>query len=551
MKLIECVPNFSEGRDLAKIEAITAAITAVAGAELLDVDPGADTNRTVVTFIGEPAAVVDAAYRSIALAADLIDMRLHHGAHPRMGATDVCPLVPVEGISMDECAALARTLAERVGTELEIPVYLYEHAAPGGRRSLAEVRRGEYEGLANRDDRPDFGPNVNPIAGATAIGARQFLIAFNVNLNTTDGKLAHSIAQSIRELGTPRRDGAGKLVKDGAGKTVFDAGRFEECKAVGWYLEEYKRAQVSMNLTDYTVTSLHDVFDACREEATQRGLRVTGSELVGLVPRAAILAAGEHYLRAQGKTTAVPEEDRIAAAVLSLGLNEISPFDPTERIIEHRYGGSAGHLASATLARFVDEVSTGSPTPGGGSVAALCGALSGSLTSMVAALTFGKKGLESQRSEMEELGLKAQRLKDWFVAAVDRDAAAFDAVLAAIRLPKRTAEEIAVREETLAQANLEATMVPLEVLERSVVALELADKAVTSGNPNSVTDAGVAGACALAAARGASLNVRINLEGVADGDKSRLRERHDAALAQALTLGDEVRRATDSMLKPG
>lgn len=548
MRLVECVPNFSEGRDQKVIDAITAEIAANADVQLLDVDAGADTNRTVVTFVGEPEAVADAAFLSIARAAALIDMRSHTGEHPRMGATDVCPFVPVEGVSMDDCVALARQLAQRVGKELEIPVYLYEHAATGGRRSLGDARRGEYEGLAVRTDKPDFGPDFNPTAGATAIGAREFLIAYNVNLNTRDRRLAHQVAQAIRELGSPRRDEAGKLIKDASGKTVFEPGRFKECKAVGWYIDEYQRAQVSINLTNYKVTSLPAVFDACREEAATRGMRVTGSEIVGLVPRAALLAAGDHYLQKQGKTAGVPEADRIQAAILSLGLDELSPFDPAEKVVEYRYGGTPTALRNMTLQDFADEVATDSPAPGGGSVAALCGALAGSLTAMVAALTHSKKGLEDRRSAMESIGMNAQVSKDWFTEAVDRDTAAFDAVLAAIRLPKKTEAELAKRDRAMSAANLAATLVPLEVLEQTVPAIELALQVARNGNPNSVSDAGVAGACGVAAAQGASLNVRINLANLDADEAAPLVARHDAALHRAVALGREVAAAVDEVL---
>ncbi len=540
MRLIECVPNFSEGRDQAAIDAITAQISAVAGVELLDVDAGSDTNRTVVTFVGSPENAAEAAFQAIAKANELIDMRSHSGAHPRMGATDVCPFVPVAGVTMEECADLARALAARVGTELGVPVYLYEHAAPAGRRSLADARRGEYEGLADRPDRPDFGPDTNPVSGATAIGAREFLIAYNVNLNTKDRRLAHQVAQAVRELGTPQRDESGKIVKDDAGKTVFIPGRFKECKAVGWFLPEYGRSQVSINLTDFNVTSVHAVFDACREEAAKRGMRVTGSELVGLIPRSALLTAGDHYLSQQGKTSGVPEAERIHAAVLSLGLNELAPFDPLEKIVEYRYGGGSEDLPARTVSRFLDELSGDSPAPGGGSVAALCGALGGSLTSMVAALTHSKKGWEDQRSRMEALGREAQQLKDWFTAAVDRDTDAFNAVLAAVRLPRKTDEDLARRSDAMDRANLAAATVPLEVMEHAVTALGLARETASDGNPNSISDAGVAGICAMAAAAGASLNVRINMSQLGSSEEAQLMARHDAALNEAEKLAAAI-----------
>ncbi len=550
MKLIECVPNFSEGRDRAVIDAITAEITAVEGAELLDVDPGAATNRTVVTFVGSPAAVEEAAFRAIAKAAELIDMTKHTGEHPRMGATDVCPFVPVEGATMEDCIEIARRVGEHVGTELGIPVYLYEHAAFDGRRSLADVRRGEYEGLAARDDAPDFGPSFNATTGATAIGARQFLIAYNINLNTTDRRLAHQVASAVRTLGTATRDADGKIIKNEQGKTVFAPGRFAEVKGVGWYIDEYDRAQVSLNLTDSTVAPMHEVFEACREEAASRGMRVTGSELVGLVPLDAMLSAGDHFLRAQGRTTGIPEHDRVRAAVVSLGLEELGPFDPASKIIEYRFRGARDGLVTRTVQDFVDELSGESPAPGGGSVAALAGALSAALSSMVASLTHAKRGMEKSRPAMENAGRDAQVLKDWFLAAVDRDTDAFNGVLAAIRMPRKIDAERAARDEAMAAANLEATMVPLEVLEHTVEALELALVAARDGNPNSVTDAGVGAACAVAAAEGASLNVRINLAGL-EGDTSGLVARHDSALAKARDLATRVARIVESGLDLG
>ena len=539
MKLIECVPNFSEGRDQTVIDAITNEIEAVDGAKLLDVDPGAATNRTVVTFVGSPDVVEEAAFRAIAKAAEMIDMSQHTGEHPRMGATDVCPFVPVEGATMEDCVEIARKLGERVGAELGIPVYLYEHAADGGRKSLADVRSGEYEGLAARDDAPDFGPLFNASTGATAIGARQFLIAYNVNLNTTDRRLAHQVASAVRTLGTATRDDDGKIIKNEQGKTVFAPGRFDEVKGVGWYIDEYDRAQVSLNLTDSSVSPMHEVFEACREEATSRGMRVTGSELVGLVPLEAMLAAGDHFLRSQGQTTAVPAADRVRAAVTSLGLEEISEFDPVAKIVEYRFLGDSEGLVSESITGFSDVLSKDSPAPGGGSVAALVGALSAALSSMVASLTFTKQGMEGTKPAMEAAGREAQALKDWFLAAVDQDTDAFNGVLAAIRMPRKTDEDLAVRDVAMAAATLGATLVPLEVLEHSVEALDLALITARDGNPNSATDAGVGAACALAAAEGASLNVRINLSGL-EIDTTAIVERHDTALTRARTLGSQV-----------
>ena len=547
MKLIECVPNFSEGRDRAVIDAITARIKAVSGVALLDVDPGEATNRTVVTFVGGPAAVEEAAFAAIAAAGELIDMTTHTGEHPRMGATDVCPFVPMDGATMKDCVEIARRLGARVGTELGIPVYLYEHAAHGGRRSLAHVRSGEYEGLAGREDGPDFGPTHNARSGATAIGAREFLIAYNVNLNTSDRRLAHQVASAVRTLGTAQRDEAGKIVKDEEGKTVFTPGRFQEVKGLGWYIEEYDRAQVSLNLTDHHASPVHEVFDACREEATNRGMRVTGSELVGLVPLDAMLLAGDHYLAAQGATTGIPEAERIRAAIVSLGLDELGPFEPAQKIVEYRYRGSPEGLRTKSLADFADQVSTSSPAPGGGSVAALVGALSAALSAMIAAVTFGTTGMEDTRPAMESTGSQAQTLKDWFLAAVDRDADAFNEVMSAIRMPHETSEDTSARDAAMTAANLRATLVPLQVLEHCADALELALVVAERGNPNTVSDAGVAGTCAVAAAKGASLNVRINLEGL-DGDTAEIVERHDTALARARKLGKAVAGAVDAAL---
>jgi len=548
MKLIECVPNFSEGRDRAVIDAIAAEITATPGAVLLDVDPGAATNRTVVTFIGEPEAVEEAAFRAIRAAAASIDMSRHRGEHPRLGATDVCPFIPVSGATMQDCVEVARRLGARVGAELAIPVYLYEAAATRPeRRSLADIRKGEYEALPeklkNPAFAPDFGPaRFSPKAGATVIGAREFLIAYNVNLNTRDKKLANAIAQALRE--------AGKTAKgpDGTSKTV--PGRFKECRAVGWYIEEFGRAQVSINLTDYKVTPLHEVFDAACEEAAKLGLRVTGSELVGLIPREALLAAGDHYLARQGKTSGVPESERVHTAVLSLGLAELAPFDAARKVIEYRYAGAPAGLVAMTLRAFADELSSSSPAPGGGSVAALCGALSAALVSMVAALTWAKTGMEAARPAMKAAGDEGQKLKDWFLDAVDRDTAAFNAVLAAMRRPKKTPEEIAARAGAIECANQGAAKVPLEVLESTIRVLELALRVAVDGNPNSVSDAGVAGASALAAAEGAALNVRINAPSLTDrAVAAELVARQAAAVARARDLASQVRDAVDRVLR--
>jgi glutamate formiminotransferase/formiminotetrahydrofolate cyclodeaminase len=547
MKLIECVPNFSEGSDRGVIDAIAAAISATPGAVLLDVDPGAATNRTVVTFVGGPEAVEEAAFRAIKTAAATIDMTRHHGEHPRLGATDVCPFVPVQGATMDDCVAIAERLGKRVGEELGIPVFLYEAAATRpDRKSLADIRKGEYEALPEKLKdaafAPDFGPaRFNPKSGATVIGAREFLIAYNVNLNTRDKKLANAIAQAIREAGKPKRN------PDGTTTNV--PGRFRECRAVGWYIEEFGRAQVSINLTNHRVTPLHVVFDAVCEEADKLGLRVTGSELVGLIPREALLAAGDHYLGKQGKTTGVPEKERVHTAVLSLGLSELAGFDPSLKVIEYRYAGAPRGLAAMSLRDFADELSSSSPAPGGGSVAALCGALSASLSAMVAALTWSKPDMDSARPAMSAVGGDAQSLKDRFLESVDRDTDAFNAVLSATRLPKRTPDEISARAGALESANQGAARVPLDVLEGTIRALELALRVAKEGNPNSVSDAGVAGACALAAAEGAALNVRINAPSLTDRSVAdEFLARQSRALDRAQELAAKVRRAVDQIL---
>jgi glutamate formiminotransferase/formiminotetrahydrofolate cyclodeaminase len=547
MKLIECVPNFSEGRDRTVIDAIAAEIQGTPGAMLLDVDPGAATNRTVVTFVGEPDVVEEAAFRAIRKAAILIDMSRHRGEHPRLGATDVCPLIPVSGATMDDCVAIARSLGRRVGEELGIPVFLYEAAATSpARRSLADIRKGEYEGLPAKLKDPGFVPDFGPArhnskAGATVIGAREFLIAYNVNLNTRDKKLANAIAQSLREAGRTKKG------PDGTVTTI--PGRFKECRAVGWYIEEFGRAQVSINLTNYKVTPLHQVFDAACEEAAKLGLRVTGSELVGLIPREALLAAGDHYLARQGKTSGIPEKERVHTAVLSLGLAELAPFQPGLKVIEYRYVGPPSGLAAMTLRDFADELSSSSPAPGGGSVAALCGALSASLVAMVAALTWNKAGLEAARPAMSAAGVEAQSIKDWYLAAVDRDTEAFNAVLAAMRMPKRTPEDVAARAAAVERASQDAAKVPLDVLEATIRTLELALRVVKDGNPSSVSDAGVAGAAALAAAEGAALNVRINVPSLSDRSvAAEYLARQAGALARARELAAAVSHGVDAVL---
>jgi len=547
MRLVECVPNFSEGRNPKVLEAIADAIRSVDGVELLDVDPGKATNRTVVTFVGEPEPVCEAAFQAIARAAVLIDMSKHTGAHPRMGATDVCPFVPVSGVTMQDCVELAKQLGKRVGDELGIPVYLYGEAATvAERRNLADVRKGEYEGLAEKMKdpawRPDFGPPVfNAAAGATVIGARKFLIAYNVNLNTRSQKLANDIALTIREAGRAKRDAAGNIVRDSEGNPLMVAGTLKAAKAVGWYIEEYKRAQVSINLVDYEQSSLHTAFDEVCRQADLLGIRVTGSEIVGLVPLEPMLAAGRHYLSRQGRSSGVPEAELIEVAVQSLGLSELQPFDPKKKVIEYRVAKAEKLLKNMSLCAFADELSSESPAPGGGSVAALSGALSASLTAMVANLTHAKKGFELLKEVMDDLAQRAQRLKDELLGAVDEDTQAFNQILEARRMPKDSDGARVARDRAVAAANERATLVPLKVLSRAREALELAALAIEKGNPSSLSDAGVAGVMARAAAEAAYYNVLTNLSGL-DGEDFRRKVKQEAD-----ETVESARQAADSL----
>ncbi len=522
MKLVECVPNFSEGRDKDKIQSIVQVIETTPGVELLDVDPGESTNRTVVTFIGTPEAAALAAFRAISKAAEVIDMRNHQGAHSRIGATDVCPFVPVSGVAMEDCVRLANDLAGRVSAELGIPVYLYEAAAQKPeRRNLATIRAGEYEGLPDKLEdpawAPDYGkPVFNAKSGATVIGAREFLIAYNINLNTRDRKLAQEIALSLRESGRAKRDAEGNIMKDAKGRTVKIPGKFKEVKAVGWYIEDYGIAQISINFTNYKITPLHVVFDEAVRLGEKIGVRVTGSELVGLIPKEALLQAGRHYLSKQGKSPGVPESELVRTAVLSLGLDDVAPFDPDKKIIENRFKKKAHGLISRSLGQFADELSMDSPTPGGGSAAALCGALAASLASMVSNLTYGKKGYEGDWDELKEVAVAAQILKDELLCDVERDSEAFNTVMEAYRLPKKTPELAAEKDRAVEAALKSAALVPLEVLERAVAVAKLAKTSARKGNRNSLSDAGVAGLAAKACGEGAFYNILINLGNIGD-----------------------------------
>ena len=556
MKLVECIPNFSEGRDREKINAITKEIESTPQVTLLDVDPGESTNRTVVTLIGTPDGVKEAAFKAIKKASEVLDMSKHTGAHSRIGATDVCPFVPVAGVTMEDCVQIAKEVGERVARELNIPVYLYEEAAQKPeRRNLATIRTGEYEGLAEKfkdpEWAPDYGkPEFNPKVGATVIGAREFLIAYNINLNTRDRKLSHDIALTIRERGRAKKDKDGKIIRGSDGKAIKVPGKFKEVKAVGWYIEDYGIAQISINFTNYKISPPHVVFDEVRKQAEKLGLRATGCELVGLIPKEAMLMAGRYYLEKQGKSTGVPEEELIKTAVLSLGLNDVSPFEAEKKIIEYQFKEVENSLLDLNLREFANELSMDSPAPGGGSTAALSGALSASLSSMVANLTVGKKGYEDAQKDMKKFAVTAQSLKDEFLRAVDLDTIAFNKVMVAFKLSKKTDEQKEEKARAVEEASKEATLVPMGVLEKSIEALKLAKEVALKGNKNSLSDAGVAGLTARAAAEGAYYNIKINLPGLEDVDfKSKINKQATTLVKKAVQLGDELREIIEKELK--
>ena len=606
-RVVECVPNFSEGRDRAKIKQITHAIEAVAGVTLLDVDPGADTNRTVVTFVGDPDAVAEGAFQAIAKAAQVIDMAQHHGAHPRMGATDVCPFVPIAGVTMEDCAAIARRVSERVGRELEIPVYLYEAAATRPeRKNLAAVRKGEYEGLTEKlrdpDWKPDFGPaRFNAKAGATVIGAREFLIAYNVTLNTRDKALATDVAFELREKGRVARAAGGsaqyskgKILTYGenaypcgncdfvgrsfaetaahcrgahaydlaellrlndvdptkplVGQKVYRAGKFAHCKAIGWYVDEYKRAQISINLTNYKVTSPHLVLEEARRLAAERGLVVTGSEVVGLIPYPALLEAGRYYLRAQGKSPFAPIPDILQTAVFSMGLADIAPFDVAKKVIGLPREFDKG-LVRMTVKDFTDEVSRDTPAPGGGSVAALAGALGAALASMVANLWQGKADSEAAASELIEAAETAQRVKDQLVLAVDEDTNAFNAYMEARRLPANTKAEKTTRERQMQEGLKAAVRVPYQTALAAYQGMQAAWTVVQHGNVSSITDGAVGAQTAYAGIRGGIWNVLINLKDITDQDfVGEMRDKCESLLQDARALLEHVTAHVDARL---
>jgi len=525
-KLIECVPNFSEGRDMTKIKQITDVIESVEGVRLLDVDPGKATNRTVVTFVGTPEAVVEAAYLAIKKASEVIDMSKHTGEHPRMGATDVCPLVPIANITMEETVEFARQLAKRVGDNLNIPVYCYEFAAyEEKRRNLAYCRAGEYEGLkdklANPAMQPDFGPAVfNAKAGATAIGARNFLVAYNVNLNTTSTRRANAIAFDIREAGRVLREGnpiTGKVLLDDKGEQVRIPGSLKKTKAIGWFIEEYGIAQISINLTDITVTPVHVAFEEVCKKAAERGLRVTGSELVGLIPLQSLLDAGKYFLKKQERSVGVDNDELIKIAVKSLGLDELKPFHPKERVIEYLLEDEKSKpLINKTVKGFVNETASESPAPGGGSISAMMGTMGVALATMVANLSSHKQGWDERWEEFSNWAEKGQNYKETLLNLIDEDTNAFNKIMEAFALPKNTAEEKALRKKVIQDATKYATEVPFKVMQTAYNSMEVIKAMAEIGNPNSVTDAGVGALAARSAVIGAFLNVKINAASLED-----------------------------------
>ncbi len=558
-QLIECVPNFSEGRDLSIIKQITDEIESVEGVKLLDVDPGKATNRTVVTFVGEPEPVIEAAYLAMKKAAELIDMTKHSGEHPRMGATDVCPLIPIANITMDEVIKYAHKLGERVGQTLEIPFYMYESAATRPEwKNLATIRSGEYEALAEKltdpEWKPDYGPSkFNARSGATAIGARDFLIAYNVNLNTTSVRRANSIAFDVREQGRVRRKGnpiTGAIMKDKDGNAKRKPGTCKAVKGIGWYIEEYGVAQISMNLTNISVTPLHKAFEECSKSANKRGIRVTGSELVGLVPLKVMLDTGRYFLQKQERSIGVSEEEIIKIAVKSLGLDELGPFDPKKKIIEYQLeGADATPLLNMSLREFSNETASESMAPGGGSISAYVGAMGVSLATMVANLSSHKRGWDDQWETFSDWAVKGQENKDALLKLVDEDTNSFNAIIAAFRLPKGNSTELATRKDAIQSATRYAIEVPLQVMKESLKTFELIKAMAKIGNPNSITDAGVGALCARAAVHGAYMNVKVNTADLEDEKfVAKVLKEGKRMAAKADKLEKEVRKLVDAKI---
>lgn len=564
-RLIECVPNFSEGRDHNIINEITAAITAAGDVDLLDVDPGEATNRTVVTFVGEPEAVVEAAFRGIERAAQLIDMRHHHGAHPRMGATDVCPLIPVSGITLEECADMARKLARRVSDELGIPTYCYEAAAfTPERRNLAVCRAGEYEALPEKMNTPGKGPDFGdrPFdeaaarTGATTIGARDFLIAVNYNLNTTSTRRANAIAFDVREKGRPQREGGrltGKPLKDADGRPLMIPGTLKGTKAIGWFIDEYGIAQVSMNITDINATPLHIAFDEVTRAAAARGIRVTGAEIVGLVPKRTLIEAGRYFLHKQQRSTGLPEHEIIRIAVKSMGLDELKPFVPEEKVIEYMIEGrqpKAKKLVDLTCTEFADETASESPAPGGGSISAYMGALAAALGTMVANLSAHKPGWDDRWKEFSDFADRGRELIQRLNALVDEDTQAFNGIMAVLAMPKGTNEEKAARARAMEAATLYAAQVPMKTVRAALEVFPLLQAMAENGNPASASDSGVGAYAAEAAVNGAALNVRINASSLADTDTAAaMAAEAREACAEAARLRAAVVEAVDRHIK--
>ena len=529
-KLIECVPNFSEGRDLDKIDSIVDIMRKVDQVTILDVDPGADTNRTVVTMVGSPKSISEAIFKGIKLASEILDMSGHTGTHPRLGATDVCPFIPISGVTDKECIEISKQVAKRVGEELEIPVFLYEKSATSpNRKKLPDIRKGEYEGLSDKlndpDWKPDFGPDkVHVRAGATVMGCRDFLIAYNINLNTRDARLATDIAFELREAGRSKRIPNplsknlldGEIVRNDDGSPVKIPGAFKDVKGIGWYVENFNRAQISINFNNYKKSTVHDLFDEACRLAEMRGVRVTGSELVGLIPLDAMIMAGKHYLKKQNRSMGIPTEDIIECAIQSLGLNDVALFEPNEKIIDYAVLSDEKEKEKIIDTEFLQELSRNSPAPGGGSVAALSGSLGASLSSMVASLTHEKKEMLESKPLMDEIGIEAQSLKDSLSVLIEEDTNAFNSVLKANRLPQNTDDEKVLRKDAILSANKYATEVPFETAQKCFRVLQLSEQLVLQGNPNSVSDAGVAAEVALAGVRGACMNVMINLSGMDD-----------------------------------
>ncbi len=544
--VIECVPNFSEGRDMGIIRQITDEVEKVEGVQLLDVDPGKATNRTVVTFVGNPYAVIDAAFLAIKKASELIDMRTHKGEHPRMGATDVCPLIPISGITVEETVEFARLLGKRVAEELHIPVYHYEHAASAPhRRNLADIRSGEYEGFAAKILKPEWKPDhghpvFNERSGATVIGVREFLIAYNINLNTTSTRRANAVAFDIREKGRQKKDDKGKIVKDAAGEPVWEPGLLKSVKAIGWYIEEYGMAQISVNLTNMHDTPLHMLFDTACERATARGLRVTGSELVGLVPLEAMLEAGRYFLRKQKRSVGVGEAELIRIAVRSMGLDELGPFDPQKKIIEYQMQDKGvKKLVDMSLTRFALETSGETPAPGGGSIAAYCGVLGAALGTMVANLSAHKKGWDDRWEEFSIHAEAGQALMKELLFLVDEDTNAYNKIMAAFGLPKTTDTEKAARKAAIDAATVYAIKIPFRTMELAFSSFSFAKAMALNGNPNCASDAGVGALCARAAVKGTYLNVMTNAKDLKD----------NAEVAAIIEKSEEMNTAAEALEK--